>query len=53
MAPSTTIQGRNVGKRLKPKPKTEKKSWQTRHAARKTKQDAYASAPAVNPVVNP
>jgi len=53
MAPSTTTRGRDVRKRLKPKPKTEKKSWQTRNAARKAKQDAHASASAVNPVVNP
>jgi hypothetical protein len=30
-------------KKLKPKPKTESKSWQTRNAARKDKQTAHAA----------
>ena len=30
-------------KKLKPKPKTESKSWQTRNAARKEKQTAHAA----------
>ena len=29
--------------KLKPKPKTEQKSWQTRNAARKEKQAAHAA----------
>jgi hypothetical protein len=38
-------------KRLKPKPKTESKSWQTRNAARKEKQEAHAAklAPKTEP----
>jgi hypothetical protein len=32
---------RESKKKLKPKPKTESKSWQTRNAARKDKQAAY------------
>ena len=35
-----------VKKRLKPKPKTESKSWQTRNTARKDKQAAHAAAKA-------
>jgi hypothetical protein len=30
-------------KKLEPKPKTEKKSWQTRNTARKEKQAAHAA----------
>jgi len=40
MAKTTTRESR---KKLKPKPKTEHKSWQTRNAARKDKQAAYAA----------
>jgi hypothetical protein len=44
MASSTTaVPGREKHKKLKPKPKTEHKSWQTRNAARKEKQAAYAA----------
>jgi hypothetical protein len=43
MPPSKTPQGRESRKKLKPKPKTEGKSWQTRNAARKEKQTAHAS----------
>jgi hypothetical protein len=44
MATSTTAtQARESKKRLKPKPKTEHKSWQTRNAARKDKQAAHAA----------
>jgi hypothetical protein len=44
MATSTTTpQTRDSHKKLKPKPKTEQKSWQTRNAARKEKQDAHAA----------
>jgi hypothetical protein len=42
MAPTTT-QSRKPPKKLKPKPKTENKSWQTRNTARKEKQDAHAA----------
>jgi hypothetical protein len=42
MAPSTTP-SRKSQKKLKPKPKTEKKSWETRNMARKDKQAAYAA----------
>ena len=38
-----TQQTRESHKKLKPKPKTEGKSWQTRNAARKEKQDAHAA----------
>ncbi len=38
-----TQQGRESHKKLKPKPKTESKSWQTRNAARKEKQEAHAA----------
>ena len=38
-APSTRVSH----KRLKPKPKTESKSWQTRNTARKEKQTAHAA----------
>ena len=42
MAPTTT-KSRESQKKLKPKPKTEKKSWQTRNMARKEKQTAHAA----------
>ena len=42
MAPTTTP-GRESRKKLKPRPKTEKKSWQTRNMARKEKQTAHAA----------
>ena len=48
MAPSTT-QTRKSQKRLKPKPKTESKSWQTRNMARKEKQTAHAAKLAEKP----
>jgi hypothetical protein len=38
-----TTQSRESQKKLKPKPKTEKKSWQARNMARKEKQNAYAA----------
>ena len=40
---TTTPQSRASHKKLKPKPKTESKSWQTRNLARKEKQTAYAA----------
>ena len=44
MATSTTaVATRESKKKLKPKPKTEHKSWQTRNAARKDKQTAHAA----------
>ena len=43
MATTTTPKSRDSHKRLKPKPKTEGKSWQTRNTARKEKQDAHAA----------
>jgi hypothetical protein len=44
MATSTTATPtRESKKRLKAKPKTENKSWQTRNAARKDKQAAHAA----------
>ena len=43
MASTTAAKGRESRKKLKPKPKTESKSWQTRNAARKEKQDAHAA----------
>ncbi len=44
MATSTTaVTTRESHKKLKPKPKTEHKSWQTRNAARKDKQAAHAA----------
>ena len=43
MAPTTTPQSRKSQKKLKPKPKTEKTSWQTRNTARKEKQTAHAA----------
>jgi len=46
MAKSTTTSTRDSHKKLKPKAKTESKSWQTRNAARKEKQEAYAAGKA-------
>jgi hypothetical protein len=43
MANTTTPQSRESRKKLKPKPKTESKSWQTRNTARKEKQTAHAT----------
>ena len=43
MAPTTTVRSRESHKKLKPKPKTEQKSWQTRNMARKEKQTAHAA----------
>ena len=43
MASTTTTPTRDSHKRLKPKPKTENKSWQTRNMARKEKQTAHAA----------
>jgi hypothetical protein len=43
MASTTAPSSRQSHKRLKPKPKTESKSWQTRNAARKEKQEAHAA----------
>jgi hypothetical protein len=43
MASTTTVSSRESHKKLKPKPKTEQKSWQTRDAARKEKQAAHAA----------
>jgi hypothetical protein len=43
MASTTTPQSRQSQKKLKPKPKTESKSWQTRNMARKEKQTAHAA----------
>ena len=42
MANTTTPPSRDSHKKLKPKPKTESKSWQTRNTARKEKQTAHA-----------
>jgi hypothetical protein len=44
MAKTNTPAARESKKKLKPKPKTESKSWQTRNAARKDKQAAHAAA---------
>jgi hypothetical protein len=44
MAATKTPKSRESRKKLKPKPKTESKSWQTRNAARKEKQAAHAAA---------
>jgi hypothetical protein len=44
MAKTNTPSARESKKKLKPKPKTESKSWQTRNAARKEKQAAHAAA---------
>ncbi len=43
MASTTVAKPRDSHKKLKPKPKTELKSWQTRNAARKDKQEAHAA----------
>jgi hypothetical protein len=43
MATTTAPQVRESHKKLKPKPKTESKSWQTRNMARKEKQAAHAA----------
>jgi hypothetical protein len=43
MATTTTVKTRESHKKLKPKPKTEQKSWQTRNMARKEKQEAHAA----------
>ena len=43
MASTTTISTRESRKKLKTKPKTEHKSWQTRNLARKEKRMAYAA----------
>ena len=43
MAKTQTPKARDSHKKLKPKPKTESKSWQTRNAARKDKQAAHAA----------
>jgi hypothetical protein len=43
MANTTTPKARDSHKKLKPKPKTEGKSWQTRNAARKDKQAAHSA----------
>ena len=43
MASTTTVTPRESHKKLKPKPKTELKSWQTRNLARKEKQAAHAA----------
>jgi hypothetical protein len=44
MAATKTPSSRESRKKLKPKPKTENKSWQTRNAARKDKQAAHAAS---------
>ena len=43
MASTTTPPSRESHKKLKPKPKTESKSWQTRNTARKEKQAEHAA----------
>ena len=43
MASTTTPPSRESHKKLKPKPKTESKSWQTRNTARKEKQMEHAA----------
>ena len=43
MAATTTPKSRESKKRLKPKPKTDQKSWQTRNESRKEKQAAHAA----------
>ena len=43
MASTRTPAARESKKRLREKPKTEHKSWQTRNAARKEKQAAHAA----------
>jgi hypothetical protein len=42
MASTAAPSSRESHKKLKPKPKTESKSWQTRNLARKDKQTAHA-----------
>jgi hypothetical protein len=49
MASTTTPPSRESHKKLKPKPKTDSKSWQTRNAARKDKQTAHAAKLAAKP----
>jgi hypothetical protein len=49
MASTTAVSNRESRKKLKPKPKTEHKSWQTRNAARKDKQMAHAAKLAEKP----
>jgi hypothetical protein len=49
MATTTTPSIRESRKKLKPKPKTEGKSWQTRNLARKEKQLAHAAKLAAEP----
>jgi len=48
MASTNTPKARDSHKKLKSKPKTEGKSWQTRNAARKEKQTAHAATLAAN-----
>jgi len=48
MAATTTPKSRESHKKLKPKPKTESKSWQTRNAARKEKQAAHGAKATAN-----
>ena len=43
MASTRTPPSRESHKKLKPKPKTESKSWQTRNLARKQKQTDHAA----------
>lgn len=43
MASTTAVPSRESHKKLKPKPKTEHKSWQTRNLVRKDKQVAHAA----------
>ena len=43
MASTATPKTRESHRKLKPKPTTESKSWQTRNAARKEKQAAHAA----------
>ena len=43
MATTTAPKTRESHKKLKPKPKTESKSWQTRNLARKEKQAEHAA----------
>ena len=49
MATTTAPAIRESRKKLKPKPKTDQKSWQTRNAARKEKQMAHAAKVAGEP----
>jgi hypothetical protein len=50
MASTNTPKARDSHKKLKPKPKTESKSWQTRNAARKEKQTEHAAKLAASSV---